>query len=147
MRLLLATLLCATSLGVGAQKTIGLRDEITQIDEKLFNAFNSCDLKTMDELFSHDLEFYHDLGGVSGHEGTMDNTRRNCERGLGLRRSLVEGSVEIYPIEGYGAIQKGKHTFCHLENGKNDCGTFEFVHVWRRTQGGWELARVISYGH
>jgi ketosteroid isomerase-like protein len=147
MRLLLAMLLCATSLDAGAQATTGLHDEITRIDRKFFDAFNSCDLKTMGELFSDDLEFYHDLGGVNDHAGTMDATRRNCEKGLGLRRTLVDGSLEIHPIGDYGALQKGRHTFCHLENGKNDCGTFEFVHVWKRTEDGWKLTRVISYGH
>lgn len=147
MRLLLATLLYAWSLSALAQGPVGLRDEIAQVDRKLFDAFNSCDLKTMGELFSDDLEFYHDLGGLQGHSETMNSTRRNCEKASGLRRSLVEDSHRVFPIEGYGAIHAGKHTFCHVENGKDDCGTFEFVHVWKRTAGGWELARVISYGH
>ncbi len=27
-----------------------------------------------------------------------------------------------------------------------DCGTFEFVHVWKQTNDGWKMSRVISYG-
>lgn len=101
----------------------------------------------MGELFSTELEFYHDLGGLQGYKETMDSTKRNCDKGLGLRRKAVVGSLKVYPIKGYGAVQLGKHTFCHMENGKNDCGTFEFVHVWKRVDKGWKLARVVSYGH
>lgn len=147
MRLFAATLLCAASLGAGAQESEELRDEIAKADKTFFDAFNACDVQTMGELFAEDLEFYHDLGGVQGYTETMNTTKQNCERKLGLRRSLVEGSLKVHPIKGYGAIQIGKHTFCHVENGKDDCGTFEFVHVWRRSNTGWELARVISYGH
>jgi hypothetical protein len=64
-----------------------------------------------------------------------------------IRRELVPGSLEVFPIKNYGAMQVGRHRFCHVENGKEECGTFSFVHVWRRTDRGWQIARAISYGH
>ena len=27
------------------------------------------------------------------------------------------------------------------------CGTFKFVHVWRRTANGWQITRAVSYDH
>ena len=130
-----------------AQDSTKLMAEIAAADAEFFDAFNACELETMGEIFARDLEFYHDLGGLSDYGQTMEATETNCRRNLGLRRELVEGSLEVYPVGEYGAIQKGKHTFCHDENGEEDCGTFEFVHVWRRTEEGWKIARVISYGH
>ena len=130
-----------------AQVSTKLFAEIAKADAEFFVAFNACDLARMGEIFATDLEFYHDTGGFADHAETMDASKSNCDKGLGLSRALVEGSLEVYPISGYGAIQKGRHTFCHVENGKNDCGTFEFVHVLRHAEGGWKLARVISYGH
>ncbi len=130
-----------------SQDSASLYEEIATADEKFFAAFNACDLKIMGDLFAEDLEFYHDIGGLGDYQQTMASTKTNCDRGLGLRRVLVEGSLEVYPVADYGAIQKGKHTFCHPENGQDVCGTFEFVHVWRRTDAGWKIARVISYGH
>jgi len=65
----------------------------------------------------------------------------------GLRRELVKGSLEIYPIPGYGAMEIGEHKFCHLENGKQDCGTFKFVHIWEKKNGEWKISRVVSYDH
>ena len=49
-----------------------------------------------------------------------------------ITRTLVEGTLEVYPIKDYGAIEVGAHRFCHTENGKEECGSFKFVTVWRK---------------
>ncbi len=121
--------------------------EIAQADAEMFDAFNACDVETMAGLFAEDLEFYHDIAGLGDYATTMRSTIENCERQLGLKRELVEGSLEVYPIKDYGAIQIGRHRFCHLENDANVCGTFEFLHIWRQTDAGWKIARVVSYDH
>jgi len=36
---------------------------------------------------------------------------------------------------------------CHTGNDRSDCGTFRFVRVRRLTQGAWNFARDVSYGH
>ncbi len=38
-------------------------------------------------------------------------------------------------------------SFCHVENGKNECGTFRFVHIWQKKDGEWKISRAISYSH
>ena len=144
---LLALCFCIAAGNGIAQDSTKLFADIARADVEFFDAFNTCDLARMGKIFSEDLEFYHDTGGFTDYRQTMENSKALCIKNLGLRRELVEGSLEVYPIGGYGAIQKGEHTFCHLENGQNDCGTFEFVHVWRRDEEGWRLARVISFGH
>ena len=62
-------------------------------------------------------------------------------------RRTVPGLLEVYPVKNYGAIEIGVHEFCHTENGKPNCGTFKFAHVWRYADGRWTVARVVSYGH
>ena len=64
-----------------------------------------------------------------------------------LKRELLKGSMEVYPIKDYGAIQTGKHMFCHTENGKLDCGTFKFVQTWQKKNGEWKVTRIITYDH
>lgn len=143
---LLLVLLCMA----GASEAQGSKDlfaEIAKADADLFEAFNTCDLARSGEILAKDLEFYHDLTGLTDYSQTLESSKANCDRKLGLTRELVEGSLEVHPIGDYGALQIGQHTFCHPENGEMDCGTFEFVHVWRRVEDGWKLARVISYGH
>jgi ketosteroid isomerase-like protein len=124
-----------------------LYDEIAGMDRQLFDAFNRHDAVTVKALFAPDLEFYHDTGGKSSRDESMAGIESMFAQNNGIRRDLVPGSLEVYPIHGYGAIEIGSHRFCHLEDGKNDCGTFKFVHVWQKQDGHWTLARVVSYDH
>ena len=137
---LVAFLLCCTALA-----DTDLAAEIRAADARLFDAFNRCDVDAMGALYAEDLEFYHDTGGLDGRTRTLEKTRAMCERELGLVRTLVDD--EVHPVAGHGAIHVGRHRFCHPVDGVEDCGTFEFLHVWKRTQDGWKLARVVSYGH
>ncbi|MEM1181836.1 MAG: nuclear transport factor 2 family protein, partial [Acidobacteriota bacterium] len=84
--------------------------EIQKADAEFFKAFNSCDLDTIGRMFSKDLEFFHDTAGLGDYEQNMKNSRALCERNLGLVRTLVEGSMDVYPVPGFGAIQTGQHT-------------------------------------
>lgn len=127
--------------------TSDLRAAIQKQDSILFTAFNRCDIETFQSMFTDDLEFYHDLGGKTDYNFTMNAIRTNCDRKLGLVRTLVPGSLEVYPIKDYGAIQIAAHRFCHMENGKEDCGTFRFVHIWKYADGRWKISRVVSYDH
>lgn len=122
-------------------------DEIREADQAFFAAFNACDLETMGKMFSEDLEFYHDMSGHAGYAETMESTKKNCDNRLGLVRELVDDSMSVHPLGEFGAIQKGRHTFCHMADGKKDCGTFEFLHIWKRDRRDWRLHRVVSYGH
>jgi hypothetical protein len=124
-----------------------LYKEIKKMDSILFTAFNTRDTNQFKAMFTKDLEFYHDKDGLSGYDHTMDFMRTTTKENNGLRRDLVEGSLEVYPIPGYGAMEIGSHTFCHMENGQQDCGTFRFVQIWQKKDGAWKISRVISYGH
>lgn len=127
--------------------TDGLYREIVRMDSVLFTAFNNRDVKTFGDVLATDLEFYHDKGGLTDRAYSVESLKRTAAQANGLRRELVPESLEVYPVKDYGAVQIAAHTFCHTEAGKQDCGTFKFVHLWRRTKEGWKLARVISYGH
>jgi len=124
-----------------------LYKEIFRMDSILFNAFNTRDIVKFGSLFTNDLEFFHDKGGLTDYQYTMNFMKDVAKNNNGLRRDLVKGSLEVYPIPGYGAMEIGAHTFCHVENGKQDCGTFKFVHVWQKKDGEWKISRVVSYGH
>jgi hypothetical protein len=129
--------------------SLALYDTIMRMDSMLFDAFNNHDLVKMQPLFSRDVEFYHDKGGLTNYHQTMENFQGLFDRNktTGLKRTLVPGSIEVYPIKNYGAVQTGMHRFCHVENGKDDCGTFKFVHLWQRKDDIWQLTRLISYDH
>ena len=123
-----------------------LYDSIAHMDSVLFNAFNNRDLATIKTVFSKDMEFFHDKGGLTNYTQNIGYMVENFKKNNGLNRKLVPGSMEVYSIKDYGAIQIGRHIFCHMENGKEECGTFKFVHVWK-SENGWKLTRIISYDH
>ena len=62
-------------------------------------------------------------------------------------QAAVPGSIEVYPVKDYGAIQTGLHNFSHVENGKPQAATFKFLHIWRKRNGAWKITRLITYDH
>ena len=117
------------------------------MDTELSEAFNARDIDKLKALFAEDLEFYQDNEGLVGYEQTVKDFEGLFAQENQMRRNLVEESFEVYPIKDYGAIEVGAHQFCHIENGKDECGTFRFVHVWRKSDGAWKISRVVSYAH
>ena len=145
--------LIATLVSVAAQATkqsAELRDlteTIARMDALIFDAFNAHDVDALMALFTDDLEFYHDKGGLTNKQQTREGFAGMFGRTPDIRRELVKGSLEVYPIKDYGAIEVGTHRFCHKENGKDDCGNFPFVMTWQKIGDSWKISRVISYGH
>ena len=124
-----------------------LYKEIAHLDSVVFNAFNTRDIEKFKTMFTEDLEFYHDKGGLTNYNHTIEFMQSTAKANNQLKRELVKGSLEVYPVPGYGAMEIGAHTFCHIENGKQDCGTFKFVQIWQKKNGEWKISRVVSYDH
>ena len=108
-----------------------LYGEIALQDSMMFAAFNEHNTAKLMSFFSPGLEFYHDKGGLTGYEQTAKNFETLFENNktTGMRRDLVKGSLEVYPIKDFGAVETCLHRFCHTENGKADCGTFKNIMV------------------
>jgi hypothetical protein len=124
-----------------------LYQAIAHMDSVLFNAFNNRDVEKLKTLFTEDLEFYHDKNGLTDYAFTIASFSNTAAGNSDLKRELITGSMEVYPLKDYGAMQIGMHRFCHTENGKPDCGNFKFVHIWKNINGEWKITRVVSYGH
>jgi hypothetical protein len=131
----------------GAPKPSPLYEEIAQQDAALFGAYNAHDLPRMMSFFAKDVEFYHDKDGLVRYADIEAGFRNLFARNDGLRRDLVPGSMKVYPMGKDGAIETGAHRFCHVENGKDDCGVFQFANVWRKIDGRWQITRLLSYDH
>lgn len=124
-----------------------LYDEIAAADHQFFEAFNKQDLETIKTLVTKDLEFFHDKGGFLDYNGNIEATQKLFANNKTLKRELINETLAVYPIKNYGALETGEHKFCHLESGKQDCGVFKFVMIWRKETGMWRMARVVSYDH
>lgn len=130
--------------------------ELAEKDRQLFDAVFGCKLDALAKLIADDFEFVHDKYGLTADSGAkfMDGMRQNCkaqEAGTNFRarRELVEGSMAVYVLNDYGAMQMGEHRFFALQPGQPDrlTETGKFIDLWRRIDGEWKLARVISYDH
>ena len=119
---------------------------IEALDAKLFDAYNHCDLTTLGAMVSDDLEFYHDQTGLAvGRDPFIVAIRQNiCGK---VERSLVAGSLEVYPLNGYGAVEIGVHRFRHPGRPEEGLGEAKFVTLWQNRNGSWIVTRVISYDH
>ena len=122
---------------------------MASLDSRLFDAFNTCALETFASFFVEDVEFYHDKGGVTrGRRALVDSIRNNvCGK---TRRDLIPGTLEVHPMDGYGALQIGMHRFCDAQATPCDGtsgGVGKFIHLWQNIDGAWTITRVISYDH
>jgi hypothetical protein len=139
----------AVAAGMDGLRSGALFDALAQMDSILFDAsFVSCDAAKANAIFTDDVEFYHDQTGLAVGEQVRENTRRltaSCPRERGIKRTIVPGSLRVYPIEGYGAVQMGLHRFD--ERGVATATLAKFVNVWRLQDGRSQLARVLSFDH
>jgi Domain of unknown function (DUF4440) len=118
---------------------------IAALDKELFDAYNTCNLDKLGTLVTDDLEFYHDKTGLAVGKQVFLNAIKNNICGKVTRR-LVEGSLEVYPMHGYGAVEIGVHRFYH-PGAPGNVGEAKFIHLWQYKDGAWKVARVISYDH
>ncbi|HYH46991.1 MAG TPA: nuclear transport factor 2 family protein [Thermoanaerobaculia bacterium] len=141
----------------GPAVTPQLIAEITAVDKVFFEAlFTTCDLEILADTVTEDFEFYHDKSGLTNTSGEqfVNGIREACKRreegtDFRARRELVAGSMKVYPLNNYGAIQVGVHRFYALEEGQPDklTETSKFTTVWKNDGGKWRMARVLSYDH
>ena len=124
--------------------------QVRALDQKLFLAYNNCDLTTLGDLVDDNLEFYHDKSGLSvGKANFLSAIKNNiCHK---VRRELVASTLEVYALENYGAIELGEHTFCNMaetpicQDETNGIG--KFFMLWQKQGEQYRLTRVVSYDH
>ena len=133
-----------------------LIDTLAAKDRALFEAVFGCKLDVLTPLIAADFEFLHDKGGMTARSGKefLEQVAKGCElqktgTNFKARRELVPGTMTVYVLNHYGAMQMGTHRFYALQDGKPDrlTETGKFIDVWMQDGSEWRLARVISYDH
>jgi len=123
-----------------------LYQTIVKLDSVFFDAYNHCDTKfeTYADFYADDIEFYHDQGGLSNSKkDILEGTKKYiCGKVI---RTLVPGSIEVYPIKDYGAIEIGLHSFSNNTNPPNEPKKVSrFTIFWKQVNGTWKIAKVVS---
>ncbi len=119
---------------------------IVKLDSVFFDAYNHCDTKfeTYADFYTEDIEFYHDQGGLSNSKkDILEGTKKYiCGK---VTRTLIPGSIEVYPIKDYGAIEIGLHSFSNNTNPPDEPKKISrFTIFWKKTAEGWKIAKVVS---
>lgn len=132
--------------------TKALYDTLFRMDSALFAVVYTCDTARTASFFTAGLEFYHDKGGVThGRDALIETLYENfCRQTTQkLRRELVPGSLQVYPMDNFGAIQTGEHRFYSTEKGKPErlTGIARFTHLWQFSNNEWRICRILSYDH
>jgi len=134
----------ATPMMYGQQvKKNELYDTIMALDQSYFKAYNDCDMKTQAAFYEEDIEFYHDMGGLTTDKtALLHSIERNiCNK---VTRTLLKESVEVHPIKDFGAVQIGMHKFYNKEEPDAVSKPTKFIVIWKKTNTNWRMSRVIS---
>lgn len=118
---------------------------IIKLDSTFFDAYNTCasNLDKYSQFYSDSLEFYHDKGGfMNSKKEIVEGTKNNvCGK---VRRELVKGSIEVYPIKDYGAVEIGLHKFINKKEPNSVPKIARFTIIWKKENNDWKITKMIS---
>jgi len=123
-----------------------LYDTIVKLDSIFFEAYNTCNLnlEKYGSFYSENIEFYHDQGGIMTSKQDIISATQKYICGK-VTRELVKGSIEVYPIKNFGAIEIGLQKF---HNNQEPIGTpskvGRFLIIWENQNNEWKIKRVVS---
>ena len=138
----------------GVEQSSELFQSIATMDSLYFSAQNACDLEAYASYLSEDFEFFHDKGGFTeSKENEMADMATFCGKEQRtrqpLRRELTEGTLQVYPMNDYGALEFCNHVFyLQINDGTEKLvGSGKLTALWKQENNRWKLTRVISYDH
>jgi Domain of unknown function (DUF4440) len=123
-----------------------LYDSIVKLDSIFFDAYNTCNinLEKYSSFYADNLEFYHDQGGLMTSKQSVIDAKKKYICGK-VTRELVNGSIEVYPIKDFGAVEIGLQKF---HNNEEPIGTpskiGRFMILWENKNNAWKISRVVS---
>jgi Domain of unknown function (DUF4440) len=120
-----------------------LYNTIAQMDSVYFSAYNACDMDKQAAIYADSIEFYHDGGGLeTSKQKLLAAIKENiCGK---VTRVLVKGSIEVYQIPNFGAVEIGLHRFINHAENNNVSRPDKFIIIWRHRNDKWQITRVIS---
>ncbi|MGH9345175.1 MAG: nuclear transport factor 2 family protein [Terriglobia bacterium] len=124
-----------------------LNNAIASLDAALFDSYNRCDLNKFGAFLTENVEFYDDRDGLSvGREKQIEDLKKYiCGK---VTRELVPGTLQVYHLKGYGALEMGVHRFHHPRHDNTEpVGEAKFILLWQYKDGTWRIPRIISYDH
>ncbi|MET1259592.1 DUF4440 domain-containing protein [Flagellimonas sp. DF-77] len=142
-----------TQLGVAPDDPLFMA--IAKVDSLMFStAQKDCDLEAYADFLDEDFEFFHDKAGFTpSKEAEMKDMAIFCgeeqRSRQPLRRELTPGTLRVFPMDNYGALEFCDHIFyLQINDGTEKVvGSGRMTAIWKEVEGAWKLARVVSYDH
>ena len=120
-----------------------LYNTIVHMDSVYFNAYNSCDMDKQAAIYADSIEFYHDGSGLQTSKKMLLAAIKENICGK-VTRVLVKGSIEVYQIPNFGAVEIGLHRFINHAENNSVSRPDKFIVIWRHNNDQWQITRVIS---
>ena len=120
-----------------------LYSQIDSMDKVFFDAYNACDMEKQASIFSDSIEFFHDKGGlINSKSAILKATKENiCGK---VTRYIIPGSIEVYPINKYGAVEIGFHRFYNNQEPNAESKPSKFIIIWKKENENWRITKVVS---
>ncbi|HEX3079797.1 MAG TPA: nuclear transport factor 2 family protein [Puia sp.] len=124
-------------------ESLELYNTIVHMDSVYFNAYNTCDMDKQAAIYADSIEFYHDGSGLeTSKKKLLAAIKENiCGK---VTRVLVKGSIEVYQIPDFGAVEIGLHRFINHAENNHVSRPDKFIIIWRHNKDKWQITRVIS---
>jgi Domain of unknown function (DUF4440) len=120
-----------------------LYNTIVHMDSVYFNAYNTCDMDKQAAIYADSIEFYHDGSGLQTSKKMLLAAIKENICGK-VTRVLIKGSIEVYQIPNFGAVEIGLHRFINHAENNNLSRPDKFIVIWRHNNDQWQITRVIS---
>ena len=120
-----------------------LYNTIVHMDSVYFNAYNSCDMDKQAAIYADSIEFYHDGSGLQTSKKMLLAAIKENICGK-VTRVLVKGSIEVYQIPNFGAVEIGLHRFINHAENNSMSRPDKYIVIWRHNNDQWQITRVIS---
>jgi hypothetical protein len=123
-------------------KSPELERTITGLDSTFFNASYTCDFAKIDAMLADSMEFYHENGGLLTSKKILLGALKDNVCGK-VKRIMVKGSLEVYPIGDDSAAEFGLHQFLSEETDEPSKPN-RFMIIWRQKNGKWQITRIVD---
>jgi hypothetical protein len=130
--------------------------KVRELDTALFEAFNHRNSEAMRPFYATDVEFFHDQVGRTLGQDAVIATFRNkfegdfVERHQLVQRELIDNSLHLFPIPGYGVLEVGNHRFTISSRETKRVTAITvgaFVHVIKNLNHAMRIELALSYDH
>lgn len=147
----------AIGYGLGSDDVeTGTTKKVRDLDTALFDAFNRRNSEAMRPFYATDVEFFHDQVGRTFDQDAVIATFRNkfegdyVERHQLVRRELINDSLHLFPIPGYGVLEVGNHRFTISARESKRVTAITvgaFVHLIKTVNHEGQIDLALSFDH